>query len=389
MTKLICSRCQKVVTPDEHGACPICHGDMSTVYPFHNSDGFLREQIPPVLEERKRLGLDGLVGGLEAVILNTEPEHQQAAAQELLCRTGFTPAESFEDNERSCITLERAGSADLVIQSRKDANPFLELNRFPKAEHLPNTRIETFVFAAANLKEYVSIQRGRGVEFLNDSVIDAPDYYFIQTAPSRFTHNSIGLVQWKDGRGSWATGSAEPLQLALAQPDKPYLANIGRIDHAATRVHAEERDAAIIEFMRLTNYNFDFAIYVSTLNSITNVARLSAEDYAMVFTSGIIPYNKDAEPGPTERFIHNYGPRVHHLAFDTENVENVYASLMRDGVEFLIELVGSPEEGLKQTFTMHSLHTLVVNEYIHRYGDFDGFFTRSNVTDLTRATTKQ
>lgn len=389
MTKLICSRCKKVVTAEEHAACPICHGDESTVYPFRNSDDYLREQIPPVLEERQRLGLDGLVGGLEAVILNTEPEHQHAAAQELLDRTGFALAGGFDDGERTCITLSREGSADLIVQSRRGASPFAELNRFPKSQHLPNTRIETFIFSAINLQEYVSIQRGRGVEFLTESVVEAPDCYFIQTALSRFTHNSVGLVQWKDGRGSWAIGGAEPLALALPKPDKPYLANIGRIDHAATRVHAEERDAAIIEFMQLTNYHFDFAIYVSILNSITNVARLSAEDYAMVFTSGIIPYNRDAEPGPTERFIHNYGPRVHHLAFDTENVEDVYASLVRDGVEFLIELVGSPEEGLKQTFTMHSPHTLVVNEYIHRYGGFDGFFTRSNVTDLTRATAKQ
>ena len=29
------------------------------------------------------------------------------------------------------------------------------------------------------------------------------------------------------------------------------------------------------------------------------------------------------------------------------------------------------------------------NEYIHRYSDFDGFFTKSNVTLLTGATDKQ
>jgi hypothetical protein len=36
-----------------------------------------------------------------------------------------------------------------------------------------------------------------------------------------------------------------------------------------------------------------------------------------------------------------------------------------------------------------SNHTLIVNEYIHRYGDFDGFFTRSNVERLTKATERQ
>jgi hypothetical protein len=32
---------------------------------------------------------------------------------------------------------------------------------------------------------------------------------------------------------------------------------------------------------------------------------------------------------------------------------------------------------------------MLVTEYIHRYGDFDGFFTKSNVTLLTGATGRQ
>ncbi len=46
---------------------------------------------------------------------------------------------------------------------------------------------------------------------------------------------------------------------------------------------------------------------------------------------------------------------------------------MDDGMKFLIDLVGSPAEGLKQTFTQPSVNTLLVNEYIHSYGDFNGF----------------
>ena len=58
-------------------------------------------------------------------------------------------------------------------------------------------------------------------------------------------------------------------------------------------------------------------------------------------------------------------------------------------MEFLLEIVGSEEEGLKQIFSEPSRNTLIVNEYIHRYGNFDGFFTRSNVEKLTEATGKQ
>jgi len=171
--------------------------------------------------------------------------------------------------------------------------------------------------------------------------------------------------------------------------DKSYLRNIGRLDHTALRVHAENRDAAIIEFLELTNYHFDFAIYVKLFNSITNVARLSNDDFAMVFTSGISPYVGEETSGPTEKFIHNYGTRVHHMAFVIEQIEETIDALKRDGMKFLIDLVGSPDEGLKQTFTVPSEHTLLVNEYIRRYGDFQGFFNKSNVTHLTKATEKQ
>jgi len=141
--------------------------------------------------------------------------------------------------------------------------------------------------------------------------------------------------------------------------------------------------------MNLTNYKFDFAIYVKVFNSITNVARFSSKDFAMVFTSGISPYIDDEKSGPTEKFVYNYGPRVHHMAFRTKEIEKTVSALNSSGMSFLIDLVGSAQEGLKQIFSSPSENTLLVNEYIHRYGDFDGFFTKSNVTLLTGATAKQ
>ena len=42
-----------------------------------------------------------------------------------------------------------------------------------------------------------------------------------------------------------------------------------------------------------------------------------------------------------------------------------------------------------QTFTDPCPDTLIVTEYIHRYGGFTGYFTLSNVTALTRATGRQ
>jgi hypothetical protein len=108
-----------------------------------------------------------------------------------------------------------------------------------------------------------------------------------------------------------------------------------------------------------------------------------------VFTSGISKDISEEYTGPTEKFIKNYGRRAHHLAFHTEGIDFVFDQLKEGGMEFLIELIGSEEDGLKQTFTIGSPNTFLVNEYIHRFGDFDGFFTKSNVEMLTRATGKQ
>ena len=349
-------------------------------------------------EERENLGLDGIVGGLQAVIINTEPEVQKGAVEELLRYTGLDFSTAFQDFDGisqgiTCILRVPGGpefrSADFLITARTGGrSPFEKINIAPKSRHLPRTRLETLVFETSDIDRYYAIQRSRGMDFQTE-IIDEENYSFVQTAPSPFTGNSVGLLQWKGRRGDYSTSSAVPLNWKPEKPDLDYLKNIRWLDHAATRVKAQERDRAIIEFMMLTNYRFDFAIYVKSFNSITSVARLSASDYAMVFTSGIAPYISDEVSGPTEKFIHNYGTRVHHIAFQTEKIEETYQAIREDGMKFMIELVGSPEEGLKQTFTEPSKNTLLVNEYIHRYGDFDGFFTKSNVTLLTAATDKQ
>lgn len=387
MGKWICPKCQQVHAHLINGTCPSCGG--KDVHVFQNSDESLRREAASIVEERKKLGLEGLVKGLSCVIINTEPDHQKATVEEFLRFTGLNVMEAFEDAHFRTAVLATEGSADFLIRSRKTENPFLELNKRPKSRHLPNTRLETFVFETTDIERYVSIQKTRGIEFLTEDVDHCDNYSFVQTVPSQYTGNSIGLIQWRQKPGIYITSGAKPVKWKFPKADDLPAKNVKELDHAATRVRAEDRDAAIIEFMNLTNYKFDFAIYVKIFNSITNVARFSSKDFAMVFTSGIAPYVDDETSGPTEKFVHNYGPRVHHMAFRTEEIEKTVSTLKDEGLNYLLDLAGSEEEGLKQIFSSPSEHTLLVNEYIHRYGDFDGFFTRSNVTLLTGATSKQ
>jgi len=350
----------------------------------------LLAQAPDVVDGRKDAGLEGLVGGLDAVIINTGHDRLVPAVTELLRYTGHVSDEAFSDPSSSTYVLSRTGSASLLVRSRTGGwNPFEPFNDAPGAKKLPDTRLETLVFTTPDIREYVAIQRARGVNFLTDAPVRLRHGMFIQTLPSRFTGNSLGFVEWQSDQRSYLPASGVSGLPVLPKPSHHYLGNISALDHAATRVRAQERNAAILEFLSLTNYHYGFAVYVKSLNSITSVARRGAEDFAMVFTSGIVPDTGGGAPGPTEKFIRNYGTRVHHIAFKTEEIENVVAALKDDGLSFLLDLVGSQEEGLRQIFTEPSPNTMLVTEYIQRYGGFDGFFTKSNVEKLTQATEKQ
>lgn len=360
------------------------------VLPFQNDDKALLAGVDRVLNTRRKCGFEGLVGGLEAVEINVQPANLWVAAEEFLGSTGYSFESAYEHERAHICVLRQEGSADFLFTSRKSpCTPFAAFNMAPKSKQFPETRLETFIFRCVDVERFAALQMERGYCFLTAEPQRTDKYIYIQTPPSRFTGNSIGFIQWVDAEGDWFRHGCGELHWKLEKPDKPFLNNVRELDHAATRVRAEERDRAILEFMEWTNYGFDFAVYVEALNSITNVARLSADDFSMVFTSGISPFTSLEESGPTEKYIYNYNTRVHHLAFNTDNIEETYAAFKDDGMEFLVELVGGPEEGLHQTFTRPFRTTLLVKEYIHRYGDFDGFFTKSNVTMLTAATDNQ
>lgn len=388
MSQLVCSNCKAVYQADGE-RCPRCNAQGDQVYSYDRSDEYLQQESERIVRERKETGLEGLVGDLAAVTINVEPERLRPAVQELLATTGLRHRQGYKTESFTTHLLQAPAGADFLVRSRKQGNPFRQHNLHPKSRHLPDTRLETFVFETPDLQRYVDIQRQRGVVFMTDEPVETRGYRYIQTPPSPYTGNALGFLEWRDGQRDVTPQDGEPIEWQPAKPDRPHLDNVGRLDHTATRVTAGQRDQAIIEFLELTNYHFDFAIYVKQFNSITNVARLSSDTYAMVFTSGIAPYQSEATSGPTERFIHNYGKRVHHMAFHTDNIRDTFQALDEDGMDWLVELVRSPDDALRQTFTVPSDNTLLVNEYIHRYGDFDGFFTRGNVTKLTEATTKQ
>lgn len=356
-----------------------------------NDDGRLLAKVDSVREARRADGLDGLTGDLEALVVRTQPEAFEAAVAELLGNTGHDLRRRCRGPQGDLAELALAGSADIVVCAHAPDgwnNPFARANQGAKSAAKPDTRLETFVFSCRDVEAYYDIQRRRGVSFLGE-VTRTDSCLFVRTTPSAFTGNSLGFVQWLGRDRDFTPSGSRLVNAGLVKPERAHLADIGRIDHVATRVKAEERDQAILEFMSLTGYDFSFSVYVEQLNSITSVARLAPGAYAQVFTSGIAPFDTPETSGPTELFIHNYGTRSHHVAFETRNIERTVEALREQGQGFLLDLAGSREEGLKQIFTKMSPATWLVNEYIQRYDGFDGFFTKSNVTVLTEATGRQ
>jgi hypothetical protein len=117
---------------------------------------------------------------------------------------------------------------------------------------------------------------------------------------------------------------------------------------------------------------------------------------AKVFTAANHPYFVNhllQLPSPTEQFVRNFGPRLHHLAVavaDGEvdgkpNIDYVVDALRDCGQDFLLDVIGSKEAGLKQIFSSASEYSSLIVEYVQRFGDFQGFFTKDNVANLTHA----
>ncbi|MBD3277982.1 MAG: hypothetical protein GF388_06770, partial [Candidatus Aegiribacteria sp.] len=139
MDKLVCAKCMAVHhVEDGTEHCPHCNGHRS--YNFSNSDDFLNEEVPRVKQERRVLGLDGLVGDLKCAVINVEPENLVPAAAELIRRTGFSISDSFQDSRFKTVVLSVHGSADILLRCRlKKDNPFRSVPGGPKTRGCPNT----------------------------------------------------------------------------------------------------------------------------------------------------------------------------------------------------------------------------------------------------------
>ncbi|MBN1328338.1 MAG: hypothetical protein JXA54_02585 [Candidatus Heimdallarchaeota archaeon] len=158
---------------------------------------------------------------------------------------------------------------------------------------------------------------------------------------------------------------------------------IVKLDHVAYRVKRGEREKFMSELMNYLPYKHYKSFIVITSNATTTTLKLFDTLPVIVISEGT------TEDSVVEKYCQKYGSRVHHLAYEVTNIEQVVKIQKARGVKFTTEnIIGSEEEGIKQIFTMPTETTNHIIEYIQRFGDFDGFFTPNNIGGLMLSTVK-
>lgn len=378
---------------------------------------FFEEFLVRLMEERDRTGLSQAVRQIDALMITVEPGNSVAYVAELCLMTPYNYLVTLETQEHDTHILRiDMNSPDILVREVKDPNTrgiFRSLNEvYPIGAHKPNSRYMGEIFRVENLHEVVEMQKARDVRFFNQDQIrrlELPGNMAV-VKPSPYTHNIVGY--WERPESDirvYALGwskiddsvNAAYLQAKENQTKLGLDKMLLPIDHLATRVYSQNREAAILEYLTLTSYYYWGSYDIADQNSSTNVTKSihhanELESPAKVFTAANHPYFCNhllKLPSPTEQFVRNFGPRLHHIAVavaDGEfggkaNIDYVVDSLRDCGQDFLLDVIGSKEEGLKQIFSSASEFSSLIVEYVQRFGDFQGFFTKDNVADLTHA----
>jgi hypothetical protein len=384
------------------------HGDKE-------NSAFFEDNLIRLLEERDLLGLTSLIHEIDALMISVDPEHATKYIAELALMTPYHYLVTLETEQHLTHVLRiDLNSPDILLREVKDPNLrgiFRSLNEvYPIGAKKPNSRYMGEIIRVDDLHSVVKLQEPRGFRFFSQDEVrklELPGNLAV-SKPSPYTHNIVAYLERKpDELRVYALGVSlikADVQAAY-QEAKALQCKIGvsdlllPLDHLATRVYSQNREVAILEYLSLTSYYFWGAYNIKDQNSSTNVTKSAhaireSKSPAKVFTANNTPYfinHLEHLPSPTETFVRNYGPRLHHMAISVkdgeykgkENIDFVVNAIAENGKGFLLDVIGSKEQGLKQIFSNASEHSSLIIEYVQRYGNFDGFFTHENVAKLT------
>ena len=378
---------------------------------------FFEQYLVKLLAERDQMGLTAMIHEIDALMITVDPGHSIQYIAELTLMTAYHYLVTLESESHWTHVLRiDLDSPDILLREVKDPNLrgiFRSLNEvYPVGAKKPNSRYMGEIIRVDNLHDVVKLQQEREFRFFSQDEVrklELPGNLAV-SKPSPYTHNIVAYLERKPNelrvyalgvsvihaevQAAYAT--AKQLQIKLRIDDL-----LMPIDHLATRVYSQNREVAILEYLSWSSYYFWGAYNIKDQNSSTNVTKSvhglpESRSPAKVFTANNTPYfvnHLEHLPSPTETFVRNYGPRLHHMAIAVkdgardgiENIDFVVNAIAEQGKGFLLDVIGSKEQGLKQIFSNASEHSSLIIEYVQRYGDFDGFFTRENVAALTAA----
>jgi len=370
-----------------------------------------------LVEERDRVGLTDLIREIDALMITVEPGHSIDYVAELCLMTPYEYLVTLESESHLTHILRiNLDSPDLLVREVKDPSIrgiFRSLNEvYPIGVHKPYSRYIGEILRVTNLHSVVELQREREFRFFSQDEVRKLEFpgNVAVSKPSPYTHNIVAYLEREpEELRVYALGissiRADVQEVYLAAKELQKKLRIDDlllpIDHLATRVYSQNREVAILEYLSLSSYYYWGSYDIPDQNSSTNVTKSvhCASEFsspAKVFTANNTPYfvnHLERLPSPTETFVRNYGPRLHHIAVAVrdgethgqENIEYVVKSISTQGKDFLLDVIGSKEEGLKQIFSSASEHSSLIVEYVQRFGGFQGFFTKHNVAELTRA----
>lgn len=378
---------------------------------------FFEENLVRLLEERDQLGLTSMIHEIDALMITVDPEHSIKYVAELALMTPYHYLVTLETEKHWTHVLRiDLNSPDILLREVKDPNLrgiFRSLNEiYPIGAKKPNSRYMGEIIRVDDLHSVVQMQQQREFRFFSQDEVrklELPGNIAV-SKPSPYTHNIVAYMERKpDELRVYALGVSviKPEVQAAYSEAKTLQNKLGisdlllPIDHLATRVYSQNREVAILEYLSWSSYYFWGAYNIKDQNSSTNVTKSAHEvpeskSPAKVFTANNTPYfinHLEHLPSPTETFVRNYGPRLHHMAISVkdgerngkEHIDIVVDAIAENGKEFLLDVIGSKEQGLKQIFSNASEHSSLIIEYVQRYGSFDGFFTKENVAKLTEA----
>lgn len=381
-----------------------------------NSDYF-EEFLLKMYDWRDGVGLVEQIQEMHSVVVEVDEADRHQYIEELMMMTPYHFVKSYQ-NDKFLYSLLEIGPKNpgFIIRSRKNPEKSFvsSMNMLsPVAMKKPFTRYVGEVFRTPNADHLKKTLEDVNVEFTDEDMIQGSGIKFCRTKPSQYTWNTVAYIEYPEGKRQYYLQHFEEFQEEDSWVDhlkaiKAKQAELGiaelllPIDHLATRVLHQDREHAILELLKITSYHYWGSYDIADQNSSTNVTRNSNdfEEYsspAKVFTAANTPHYVDhivKLPSPTEAFVRNYGKRMHHIAYsvkdneegqDIDSVDKVVDALKDEGIEFLLKVIGSQEEGLKQIFSRTSKFSLLITEYVQRFNGFQGFFTKKNVAFLTEA----